>query len=72
MIETMMQWKALSAFGNSTLAGGDTSLASTICCCLNYQQGLKRDENLRPKLISSINIEGKTIYHLAYENCCEL
>ena len=44
-----MQWKALTAFG-------DTTLASTISYCLNFQQRLKRDENL---LISPIDIEGK-------------
>ena len=32
----MVQWKALTV-------DGDT-LAATICCCLNFQQGLKRDE----------------------------
>ena len=53
MIETLMQWKALIAFG-------DTRLASTICYCLNFQQGLKRDENPRPKLISPKDITGKT------------
>ena len=53
MIETMMQWKALSAFG-------DTKLASTICFCLNHQQGLNRDQNHRPKLILTKDITGKT------------
>ena len=48
VVETMMQCKALSVFGD---------LASAICYCLNFQQGLKRDENL---LISPIDIEGKT------------
>ena len=52
MIETMSQWKALIAFG-------DSSLASAICYCLNFQQGMKRDENPRPKLISPVDIEGK-------------
>ena len=53
MIETTMQWKALSAHGDSTLA-------STICYCLNFQQGLKRNEIPRPKLISPKDITGKT------------
>ena len=57
IIETMMQWKALIAFGDSTLV-------STICYCLNFQQGLKRDESPRPKLISPKDIAGETkIYH---------
>merc|ERR1719362_704033 len=51
MIKTMTQWKPLSAFG-------DTAIASTICFCLNYQQGMKRNENPRPKLISSKDITG--------------
>ena len=54
MIETMMQWKALIAFG------GTTTLASTICYCLTFQQGLNRDESPRPKLILPIDIKGKT------------
>ena len=54
MIETMMQWKALSAFG-------DNILTSTICYCLNFTQGLKRDENPRPKLIFPTNIQGESI-----------
>ena len=49
MVETNMHWKALTVFG-------ETTLASTISYCLNFQQGLKRDENL---LISPIDIEGK-------------
>ena len=53
MIETMMQWKALAAVG-------DTTLASTICYCLNFQQGLKRDENPKPKLMSTKDVTGKT------------
>ena len=52
IIETMMQWKALIAFGTTTLA-------STICYCLNFQQGVKRNENPRPKLMSSKDITGK-------------
>ena len=56
MIETMMHWKALTAFG-------DNELASTICNCLNFQQGLKRDEIPRPKLISTKDITGKTKIH---------
>ena len=56
MIKTMAQWKALTAVG-------DTALASTICYCLNFQQGLKRDENPRPQLISPTNIEGKSILY---------
>ena len=31
-IETMMQWKVFTAFGTK-------KLASTICHCLNFQQG---------------------------------
>ena len=53
MIETMMQWKTLTAFGA-------TALASTICYCLNFQQGSKRDENHIPKLISPKDIKGET------------
>ena len=53
IIETMMQWKALIAFGTTTLA-------STICYCLNFQQGLKRNEIPRPKLMSPNEITGKT------------
>lgn len=53
MIETLMQWKSLTAFGATTLI-------STICYCLNFQQALKRDENLRPKLIKELEIAGKT------------
>ena len=32
MLETMMQWKVFTAFGTN-------KLASTICHCLNFQQG---------------------------------
>ena len=53
MIEIMSQWKALISFGDSTLA-------SAICYCLNFQQGLKRNEIPRPKLISPNEITGKT------------
>ena len=53
MIETTMQWKKLAAFS-------DTALASTVCYCLNFQKGLKRDDNPRPKLISPKDITGKT------------
>ena len=49
MVEIINQWKALTAFGVTTLA-------STISYCLNFQQGLKRDENM---LISPNDIEGK-------------
>ena len=49
----MSQWKALIAFGDSTLA-------SAICYCLNFQQGLKRDENPTPRLILPKDIAGKT------------
>ena len=49
----MMQWKALTVLG-------DTTLASTLSYCLNFQQGLKRDEIPRPKLISPKDITGKT------------
>ena len=52
MIETMMQWKTLTAFG-------DAAIASTICYCLNFQQELNRDESPRPKL----KIEGKVEIH---------
>ena len=53
MIETTMRWKALSTFG-------DTKLTTTICYCLNFQQGMKKDEISRPKLISPKDITGKT------------
>ena len=53
VIETMMQWKVLTAFGDSTLA-------STIFYCLNSQQRLKRDEMPEPKLISPKDIAGNT------------
>ena len=53
MIETMMQWKALTFLD-------DTTLASTLSYCLNFQQGLKRDEFPRPKLTSPNEITGKT------------
>ena len=60
IIETMMQWKALIAFGTSTLA-------STICYSLNFHQGSNRDENPKPKLISTKDITGKTkISHWVY------
>ena len=49
----MMQWKALAAVG-------ETKLASTICYCLNFQQGPNRDDNSRPKLISTKDLTGKT------------
>jgi hypothetical protein len=53
MIETMMQWKALTAFG-------DTSPVLAICLCLNFQQGLKRDDEIsRPIFISPKDITGK-------------
>ena len=48
----MVQWKALTSFGT-------TALASTICYCLNFQQGLNRDEIPRAKLISPTEIAGK-------------
>ena len=88
MIDTMMQWRPLSAFGDSQGwwkqgAGGtaaphyyvptqiftpsaipDSTLASTICCCLNFQQELKKDGSPRPKLVSPKDIAGETkIYH---------
>ena len=53
VIETMMRWKALTAFGDSTLA-------STICYCLNFQQRLRKDEMPEPKLISPEDIAGNT------------
>ena len=53
-IETMIQWKALLACGN-------TSLASAIYHCLNFQQGLEKLENLRPKLIFATNFPGGSI-----------
>ena len=52
MIETTKQWKRLTAFGDSTLV-------STICYCLNFQQGLTRNETPRQKLISPTDIRGK-------------
>ena len=65
MIETMMQWKTLTAFG-------DTAVASTICHCLNFQQELNRDEKHRQILISPIDIAGKTkIHHRDCRNRCE-
>ena len=48
MVEAKAQWKALTAFGDNTLA-------STISYCLNFRQGMKKDENL---FISPIDIEG--------------
>ena len=57
IIESMMQWKALIATGNATLP-------STICYCLNFQQVLNSDETARPKLVSPMDIAGKTkIYY---------
>ena len=53
MIETMSQWKPLIAFG-------DTSLASAICYCLNFQQRLRKDEMPESKLISPEDIAGNT------------
>ena len=61
MIETMSQWKAMIAFG-------DTALASTICYCLNFQQGLNMDESPRAKLISTKDITGKT---KTYNGVCD-
>ena len=63
-----MQWRPLAAVVASTIrdAGGDMAppdfglMALTICYCLNFQQGLKRGENPRPKLISTKDITGKT------------
>ena len=53
----MVKWKALIAFG-------DTSLVSTICYCLNFQQELNRDEMPKAKLIPPMDIAGKIkIYH---------
>ena len=46
MIQTKMKWKPF----------GGTTLASTICYCLNLQ--LKSDENPKRKLISPIDIAG--------------
>ena len=53
-IETIMQWKGLAVPGDTY------TLASTLRYCLNFQQGLKRGENPRPKLISTKDIAGKT------------
>ena len=53
-IETIMQWKGLAVPGDTY------TLASTLRYCLNFQQGLKRDENSRPKLILPTDIKGKT------------
>ena len=50
----MMQLKALIA------TNGTIESASAICYCLNFQQGLKRDEKPIPKLISPFDIAGKT------------
>ena len=62
MIETMSQWKALIAFGDSTLA-------SAICYCLNFQQGLNRDQSHRQKLFLTKDITGKTkIYNGVFGN----
>ena len=49
MIETMMEWRPLTAFG-------DDVVASTIGHCLNFQQGPNRDDRPRAKLIPT----GKT------------
>ena len=56
IVETMIQWKALAAVG-------DTKLASTIFLCLNLQE-LKRDQNPNLKLISPKEIAGKTKIYL--------
>ena len=62
MIETMSQWKALIAFGDSTLA-------TAICYCLNFQQGMNKDENSKPRLLSPKDIAGETkIYHYLFAN----
>ena len=68
MVETNMQWKALTAFG-------DTRLSSTISYCLNFQQGLKRDEKPMPKLMSPKGMEGKKKrkkHHCFYKNLCTI
>ena len=54
MIETMMQWKPVTAFGA-------TPLLSTIWYCLKLQQRLKRDKNPTHKTISPEDIAGKTM-----------
>ena len=54
----MMQWKALVAFG-------DTSVASAISYCLNFQQG---DEDPRQKWISPSDIAGKSIIKFVLNN----
>ena len=51
MIETTLQWKALTTFSPN-------ALASTICYCLNIHQGQKRDEMPEPKLLSLEDIAG--------------
>ena len=61
MVETMMEWKVLPA-------GGDTSLASAIYHCLNFQQGLEKLENLRPKLIFATNFPGGSIIEFVLIN----
>ena len=59
VIETMMHWKTLTAFGDARLV---------ICYCLNFQQEMKRDEDPRPNLIAPKDIEGKHMYiHSNYD-----
>ena len=50
MIETMTEWKPLTA----------STLASTICNCLNFHKAPKMDEIARPKLITLKDITGET------------
>ena len=52
LIETMIQWRPLTAVY-------DYDLVSTIWYCLNFQQGLNRDEKPRPKLTSTMDVKGK-------------
>ena len=59
----MMQWRPLTAFG-------DDAVASTICHCLNFQQGPKRDDSPRPKLISPNDFTGKMEFDVT-DVCCD-
>ena len=67
-----MQWRPLAAVVASTIrdvipevdggnvASPDFGLMALTIRCLNFQQGLKRGEKPRPKLISTKDITGKT------------
>ena len=58
-----MQWRPWTAFG-------DDAIASTICHCLNFQQGPKRDDSPRPKLISPNDVTGKMEFDVT-DVCCD-